>query len=319
MSVPRQWRRLRLIIAPVLLVANFVWVESPSVFATALSTGRGSSAAVEQRVSSLYRVIPTENSGPESNSHASGSEHTIFDDEFSGNMLSSEWIAARGSNPSNDERECYSRQNVSVGGGYLLEKAEVGRACGAYCPPNSASLCPFTSGGIQWSKLSFTYGTVTFRAKFAGAIGSWPAVWLLGSECQTPSWLTSTCNWPAPGSSEIDIAEVLGSNDHRINEQLHTEDSLGNAQIPKCEPLVSAANLNWHTYSLIWTAQSLTWTIDGVQTCQMTAFIPSTPMFLIVNTAVGGVGAGRVVASQFPQTTQVDYIRVTQPTTLGGS
>jgi hypothetical protein len=34
-------------------------------------------------------------------------------------------------------------------------------------------------------------------------------------------------------------------------------------------------------------------------------------MFLIINTAVGGIGAGPVKNSTLPQTTDVDYVRVT--------
>jgi beta-glucanase (GH16 family) len=238
---------------------------------------------------------------------------TIFDDEFSGHTLPTTWSVAQGSNQSNAERECYRPGNVSVSGGFLNETAVVGRTCGAYCPPTSTNLCPFISGGVQWANFSFTYGTVTVRAKFAGGIGAWPAIWLLGSNCQQPSWLTSTCDWPSPGSDEIDIAEILGSNDRRVNEAIHTEDSYGSDVDPRCEPLVSAANKQWHTYSLIWAPDSLTWKIDGVQTCQMTTSIPTTPMFLIINTAVGGTGAGRVEPSTLPQTTEIDYVRVTQP------
>lgn len=253
--------------------------------------------------------LETGNDAPRSE----GDVVTIFDDEFSGHTLSSSWSVAHGSNPNNRERECYQPNNVSVSGGYLTETAAVGRTCGAYCPPSSTNVCPFISGGVQWSNFSFTYGTVTVRAKFAGGIGAWPAIWLLGSDCQKPNWLNSTCDWPSAGSNEIDIAEILGSNDRRVNESLHTEDPYGNVVLSKCEPLVSAANMQWHTYSLTWSPESLIWRIDGVQTCQVTTLIPTTPMFLIINTAVGGVGVGRVKPSTLPQTTQIDYVRVTQP------
>jgi beta-glucanase (GH16 family) len=98
-----------------------------------------------------------------------------------------------------------------------------------------------------------------------------------------------------------------------VNEQLHTEDAYGDIEMPKCEPYVSESDKKWHTYKLIWTPQSLTWEIDGVQTCQMSQFVPNQPMFLIINTAVGGIGAGRVVPKTLPQTTEIDYVRVTQP------
>ena len=56
---------------------------------------------------------------------------------------------------------------------------------------------------------------------------------------------------------------------------------------------------------------SMTWQIDGVRTCQTTSFVPTTPMFMIIDTAVGGVGGGAVKNSTLPQTTEVDYVKVT--------
>lgn len=240
---------------------------------------------------------------------------TIFDDQFSGRALSSAWLLARGSNESstNDEEECYSPKNVSVKGDALRELAEVGSSCGADCPQWSNVICPYTSGGVQWSHLAFTYGTVTVRAKFSGGSGTWPAIWLLGSQCQHPSWLDANCNWPAPGANEIDIAEDLYSNHSRINEQIHTQVNGGSIFQPDCEAPVSEVNEKWHTYTLVWAPGSLTWYVDGAQTCQMTTSIPSTPMFLIINTAVGGIGAGTVRNSTLPQTTEIAYVRVTQP------
>jgi beta-glucanase (GH16 family) len=237
---------------------------------------------------------------------------TLFDDEFSGKTLSSAWRIGRGSNTSNEELECYSPHNISVSGGNLTETAEVGTSCGADCPPMSSTVCPYESGGVQWSTLSFTYGTVTVRAKMAGGTGTWPAIWLLGADCQNPSWLANVCDWPSPGSNEIDIAEVLSSNHNRVNEQIHTTESDGSYFLPNCDPVVN--NLEWHTYTLVWAPGSLTWEVDGVETCQMTTLVPTTPMFLIINTAVGGIGAAPVKGSTLPQETEVAYVRVTQPT-----
>jgi beta-glucanase (GH16 family) len=237
----------------------------------------------------------------------------IFDDEFSATTLSSAWTAVAGGNASNRERECYSPENVSISGGSLHETAAVGSIPGCYCPPASSTECPYTSGAIQWASLSFTYGTISVRAKFAGGQGTWPAIWLLGADCQQQTWIRSgpSCDWPAPGSNEIDIAEILNSDDTQVNEQIHTENSSGTRESPGCRATTSDASKRWHTYTLIWTPQSLTWEIDGHEMCRKTSFIPQTPMFLIINTAVGGIGAGPVKNSTLPQTTDVDYVRVT--------
>ncbi len=238
----------------------------------------------------------------------------IFDDGFQGSKLSSAWTAIAGpGDPSNTEQECYSPQNVTVTGGTLSERAEVGSISNCDCPSatQSANACGYISGAVQWTSLSFTYGTVSVRAKLAGGKGPWPAIWLLGADCQSPTWLQSSCPWPEPGSDEIDIAEVLQSNHTDVNEQIHTEDSSGTEESPGCTAPTSNVSQNWHTYTLIWAPGSLTWKIDGVQTCQITSYVPTTPMFLIIDTAVGGAGAGIVRSSTLPQTTEIDYVGVT--------
>lgn len=56
------------------------------------------------------------------------------------------------------------------------------------------------------------------------------------------------------------------------------------------------------------------WEIDGATTCTIQqSYVPSTPMFVIINTAIGGVGGGTVDNSTLPQAMSVDYVKVTQP------
>ena len=210
----------------------------------------------------------------------------MFDDEFQGSTLSSAWTAvADPGDASNQEQECFSPQNVTVTGGMLEEEAEVGSIAKCYCPPAPASTkpCGYISGAVQWTSLSFTYGTVSVRAKLSGGKGTWPAIWLLGTKCQSPTWLENNCAWPAPGSNEIDIAEILQSNLTKVNQQVHTENSSGASESPGCTASTSDVSQNWHTYSLIWAPGSLTWEIDGVPTCKITSYVPSTPMFMIIN------------------------------------
>jgi beta-glucanase (GH16 family) len=136
-----------------------------------------------------------------------------------------------------------------------------------------------------------------------------PALWLLGADCQQSNISSAdnigTCNWPNPGSDEIDIAEITGGHTSGVNEQIHS--SLGN---PGCGAQVSDVSQNYHTYSLTWAPDQLTFQIDGATTCQLTKAVPSHPMFLMINTALGGQG-GSVDPGTLPQTTSVDYVRVT--------
>jgi beta-glucanase (GH16 family) len=47
-------------------------------------------------------------------------------------------------------------------------------------------------------KYKFTYGKVEVRAKLTTGAGTWPAIWMLGSDYATNTW---------PGCGEIDIME----------------------------------------------------------------------------------------------------------------
>ena len=231
----------------------------------------------------------------------------IFDDEFNGNALSSSWIALNVYDNVNNERQCYVPSQITVKDGYLNSTAIAQKTI---C---SNMIKSFASGAVVWAPpLSFKYGTVEYRAKFAGGKGTWPAIWLLGTDCQPDSagvYNAKTCDWPHAGSNEIDITEVKFSNFIRPWQNVINPDGFWTT----CQPHVSDVSQNFHKYAFTWTPHRLTWYIDDKKTCETTdpAFIPSTPMYLIINTSVGGNGASAIVKkSTLPQTTKVDYIRV---------
>jgi beta-glucanase (GH16 family) len=130
-----------------------------------------------------------------------------FDDEFNGNSLdTAAWVPLnRPGDSSNNEQQYLLPSNVSVSGGNLAITCKVDSSQPGY---------GYTSGMVQWKSFNFTYGTVKFRAKMAGGQGTWPSVWLLGSNCQQTNVPSADnvppCNWPEPGSDEIDIAEIYG-------------------------------------------------------------------------------------------------------------
>ncbi|GEM_PF-4284246 len=229
----------------------------------------------------------------------------IFDEEFNGTSLdSSTWIALnRPGDSSNGEAQCYLPSNAAVADGSLVLTSKVDGSCAGYS---------YTSAMVQWKSFNFLYGTIEIRAKEAGGQGTWPALWLLGADCQQANITTAdnvgTCNWPAPGSDEIDIAEIKGGNLTTVNQNL-----ISNGTNTTCAPTTSDVSQNWHTYDLIWQPGSLTWQIDGQTTCTMTQAVPAHPMFLLLNTALGGNGGGQIDASTLPQTHSIDYVRVYQP------
>jgi beta-glucanase (GH16 family) len=161
---------------------------------------------------------------------------------------------------------------------------------------------------VQWRSYRLLYGTIEIRARMAGGRGTWPALWLLGANCQETNVRsadnTPPCDWPNPGSDEIDIAEILHGHLAGVNQQIHT--STSNAG---CAATTSDVSRNWHIYTLVWRPEALVWGIDGMTTCTVSSSIPSHPMFLIINTAIGGVGSGPLDESSLPQLLSVDYVR----------
>jgi beta-glucanase (GH16 family) len=143
----------------------------------------------------------------------------------------------------------------------------------------------------------------------AGGTGTWPGVWLLGANCQQTNVPSADnvppCNWPEPGSDEIDIAEVFGGLT-TVHQNVYSAGSRLSHSASTTD-----VSQNWHVYQLVWTPDSLTWKIDGVTTYSVTSGVPSTPMFLLIETALGGIAGGTIDDSTLPQTMLIDYVRVT--------
>jgi glycosyl hydrolase family 16 len=239
--------------------------------------------------------------------HFSVGENVLFFDDFSGESIdSTRWtLLNREGDQNNAESHCYQPANVTLSGGNLQIDAKVQPI---ECDGKTYN---YTSGMAQWTSFNFTYGTIEVRAKMAAGRGPWAALWLLGADCQASNIISANnqigCNWPQPGSDEIDIAEIIGGNLSNVWQNVIS----GTSGFQTCTPPTIDAGENWHTYTLDWAPGSLIWKIDGTQTCTFTENIPSTPMFLMMNVAVGGSG-GPVDDSTLPQTMLVDYVKVVQ-------
>ncbi len=233
-----------------------------------------------------------------------------FDDEFNGTTVSTNlWLEASGSNPSNGELECYTPANDAESGGYLTETLQV-QLLPWSCPDGSGENT-YTSGAVQFKSFNFLYGTVAVRMETSGGTGSYPGLWMMGYQCQAPPYFaTSYCNWPSAGAEEVDIAEFKNSNFTTVNENNIYSAGGGNRD-SSCTPTVANASTSFHIYELEWTASALVYKIDGVTECTQTSNVPHEPMFVILDTAVGGRNVGAVNNATLPQTTSIDYARVT--------
>ncbi|HVM66152.1 MAG TPA: glycoside hydrolase family 16 protein, partial [Acidimicrobiales bacterium] len=238
---------------------------------------------------------------------------TIFYDDFTGSSLdSSKWTAvSRQGDYTNNEDVCYSPSQVTVSGGYLtITSLYQTTSCGdsTHGSANHSVL----SGFIYTPNFTFTYGTVEVKGTLgAGANGPWPTIWLLGHNCQSGLDLNAesgtSCNWDLPGSDEIDMAEFMGTATGD-DQSIHT-----NGHDVAQTTTVSDASANTHIYQLVWQPGMITWKVDGTVTYTVSqSWVPSTPMFLIIDSAAGGQG-GTPRSSAYPKRTVIDYVKITQP------
>jgi beta-glucanase (GH16 family) len=165
---------------------------------------------------------------------------------------------------------------------------------------------------VTKGKGDWTYGRIEVRAKLPKGLGSWPAIWMLGS--------VTPLKWPDDG--EIDIMEHVGYDQGKIHGSIHTKDynHIMNTQktaiidIPDCSE-------KYHVYALDWTADTIKISVDdrsyfafgnvhkGKGTWPFDA-----PCYLLLNVAVGGNWGGQkgVDDNALPMKMEVDYVRVYQ-------
>ena len=158
---------------------------------------------------------------------------------------------------------------------------------------------------------AFTTGYVEIRAQMAAGQGSWPAFWMLPTDG----------SWPP----EIDVVESLGQRTDTVFNSLHMAASGGTNTLEKAEQTFNGLDFSadFHTFSTYWTADKLTWFIDGQAVFSVEDDIPETAMYLLANMAVGGYWPGSPdETTPTTSTFNIDYIRVYQDsegTLHGGS
>ena len=229
----------------------------------------------------------------------------VFADEFngSGSPDSSKWSFEIGNSGwGNNEVQYYTDrlENAKVEDGVLKITAQKENYEGA----------PYTSARIiTLGKFDFTYGKVEVRAKLPVGGGTWPAIWMLGSNISSVGW---------PASGEMDIMEHVGNNPGTVISAVHTPSSHGNTQnVATTE--VDNISSEFHVYGVEWDENKLAFSVDGEVHY---TYSPSTKndstwpfnkdQFLILNIAVGGTLGGEIDPDFNSGTMEVDYVRVYQ-------
>jgi len=162
---------------------------------------------------------------------------------------------------------------------------------------------------ITRGKAAWTYGFLEIRAKLPGGVGTWPAIWMLGT---ADRW---------PDSGEIDIMEQVGKTPTKISGTIHNRSTAGTFGSGS-EIEVPDACTTFHNYQLTWTSESLSIGIDGKifhtyknQHYGNASWPFDKPQYLLLNLAVGGDMAGPVDDTIFPRQMEVEYVRVYQKST----
>ncbi len=185
---------------------------------------------------------------------------------------------------------------------------------------------PYSSARLRTRKRGdWTYGRFEIRARMPKGQGIWPAVWLLPTDSPYGGWASG---------GEIDVIESRGSAVHETTGAIHF-----GGPWPRNTHLAHAyrfpnknAAEDFHLYALEWNANEISWYVDGdlcqkrtkdewfSEAARTNSSAPfDQPFHLIVNVAVDGrffentdQRADGLPDSAFPQTLEIDFIRVYQ-------
>ena len=156
----------------------------------------------------------------------------------------------------------------------------------------------YRSGTITtFGSFAQTYGYFAVRAELPAGQGLWPAFWLL----------------PASNvySSELDVFEQLGSDPTTIYSTTHGE--TGDQWVVNFNPIHTVnTSTGFHTYGVDWEPTTTTFYIDGHKTVSVpTPGSMNSPMYMILNLAVGGPGSwpGTADPSAFPASMKIAWVR----------
>jgi beta-glucanase (GH16 family) len=208
----------------------------------------------------------------------------------------------------NGELQYYSqnrRENAEVVNGKLVITARRERLTTAsdYGNQNYTSARLMTRGKASW-----TYGRFEIRAKLPCALGTWPAIWMLGTGGV----------WPNDG--EIDIMEQKGfsaAEKRQVLGTVHTLDNNAGNSLGDYQSLPNSCT-DFNTYQMQWDANKVVIGVNGIDyftynnplNGNRSQWPFDRPQYLLLNVAVGGALGGAVDNANLPASMEVDYVRV---------
>lgn len=206
----------------------------------------------------------------------------------------------------NDERQYYTSrsENARVEDGRLVIEGRR-EAYQGYA---------YTSASLNTRRrFEFTYGRVEVRAQLPTGRGTWPAIWMLGTNIDQAGW---------PACGEIDVMENVGFEPSKIHGTIHTaayNHVAGTAR--GSSTTVAGPWEDFHVYAMEWSADRVEISVDGSRYFSFAnegtgprAWPFDKPMYLLLNLAIGGSWGEQkgMDDALFPHRYLVDYVRVYQ-------
>ncbi len=226
----------------------------------------------------------------------------------------------------NEELQWYQSQNAVCKAGVLLIEGRKERvknpnySAGSSSWKTNRQYAEYTSSSLTTSgRKTWQFGRVEVRARLDAQMGSWPAIWTLGTKGE----------WPTNG--EVDIMEFYPSGTTPLfhaNLAWGTATRWNAAWNSKTKTLSSftSKDADWvkkfHVWTMDWTKDSIVLSLDN--TVMNAASLANTKnndgtnpfqdrsQYILLNLAIGSNG-GDPSKATFPMKYEVDYVRVYQP------
>ena len=162
----------------------------------------------------------------------------------------------------------------------------------------------YVSGVLTTEKgFNHQYGRFDVFARVPSGKGLWSAFWLLPSFDRWPEGVAVL--------PEIDVMEHLGNEPFTYHASYHTNQSGSLESFPHDHTGRADLTRDFHLYSVVWTAERVSWYLDGQHVISRPTPRDFTrPVHLLLNLAVGGNWPGAPDSrTHFPARFRVDYVR----------
>ncbi len=234
----------------------------------------------------------------------------VWSDEFDGSTLDlTKWTPQIGDGCDinlcgwgNNELEYYRAENAVVSNGTLKIIAR----------RENFGNRSYTSARLRTiNKGDWTYGRFEARMKLPIGQGMWPAFWMLPTDEAYGFW---------PQSGEIDIMELVGKEPQKVLGTIHYGNPWPNNSYQNNSFSLHSGTFNddFHIFAIEWEPGAIRWYVDDYLYSTKTS-ADVAPLrwpfdkrfYFLLNLAVGGNWPGNPDGSTlFPQTMEVDYVRV---------